>query len=233
MNAFNQSHEMLLTVAKALGKELLNDVAFLGGCATGLLLTDEATKESVRYTDDVDLITHVIGFSGWINFQKRIKNRGFKESMEDNINCRMRLGDLIVDFMPDDKNILGYSNRWYPEALARAEHYMLLDMITINLVTPVYFIATKLEAFKGRGNNDLLHSRDIEDILSIFDGRGKLVDEIRQADLDVKGYIILELSRLLEQPDFAYVIQSTSQGQPGREEIIFSRIEAVIDAASG
>jgi len=29
---------------------------------------------------------------------------------------------------------------------------MLLDMITINLVAPVYFIATKLEAFNGRGN---------------------------------------------------------------------------------
>jgi len=60
-----------------------------------------------------------------------------------------------------------------------------------------------------------------------FDGRDDLVDS------DVKNYISAELSRLLKQPDFEYVIQSTSLGQPDREEIIFSRIEAVIDAVSG
>ena len=110
MKAYNQLNEMLVVVARALGDDLLKEVAFLGGCTTGLLLTDTASKEAVRYTDDVDLITHVIGFSGWIKFQNRIKERGFKESMEDNINCRMHLNDLIVDFMPDDEKILGYSS---------------------------------------------------------------------------------------------------------------------------
>ena len=54
MSAFNQLEEMIIMVAKALGDELLQEVAFLGGCSTGLLLTDKVTKEAVRYTDDVD-----------------------------------------------------------------------------------------------------------------------------------------------------------------------------------
>lgn len=62
MKAFNKSHEMLVTVATALGDALLKEVAFLGGCTTGLLLTDKISKEAVRYTDDVDLITHVVGY---------------------------------------------------------------------------------------------------------------------------------------------------------------------------
>ena len=56
---------MIETVAKALGDDLLPKVAFVGGCATSLLVTDTITKEEVRYTNDVDLIVSVIGYVGW------------------------------------------------------------------------------------------------------------------------------------------------------------------------
>lgn len=36
---------------------VLAQMVLVGGCATGLLLTDSGASE-VRYTDDVDLITH-------------------------------------------------------------------------------------------------------------------------------------------------------------------------------
>jgi len=199
MSAWNQLQSMIFMVAKALGDELLQEVAFLGGCTTGLLLTDKITREAVRYTDDVDLITHVIGCPQWIRFQNRLKARGFKESMEDDINCRMRLENLIVDFMPDDENILGYSNRWYKQALKEAMPYPLQDGLTIQLVTPVYFIATKLEAYKGRGNNDPMQSRDIEDILNVFDGRKEILKEINNSPLNVKQSISKELKKLLRK----------------------------------
>lgn len=231
MKAYNQLHQMLVAVARALGNDLLKEVAFLGGCTTGLLLTDKVSKEAVRYTDDVDLITHVIGFSGWIKFQTRLKERGFKESIKDNINCRMRLNDLIVDFMPDDEKILGYSNRWYGQALKEAKDYELQEDLTIQLVTPVFFIATKLEAYKGRGNNAPLQSRDIEDILNVFDGREELVEEINQASLNLRSYISKELVSLLEHPDFEYAVQSTAHGQSDREDLIFKRLDTVIKSS--
>lgn len=231
MKAYNQLHQMLVAVARALGNDLLKEVAFLGGCTTGLLLTDKASKEAVRYTDDVDLITHVIGFSDWIKFQTRLKERGFKESIKDNINCRMRLNDLIVDFMPDDEKILGYSNRWYGQALKEAKDYELQEDLTIQLVTPVFFIATKLEAYKGRGENAPLHSRDIEDILNVFDGRAELVEEINQASLNLRSYISKELVSLFEHPDFEYAVQSTAHGQRDREELIFKRLDSVIKSS--
>ena len=34
--------------------------------------------------------------------------------------CRWRIGDLILDLMPTDEAILGFANRWYPDALAKA-----------------------------------------------------------------------------------------------------------------
>lgn len=228
MKAYNQLHEMLVMVASALGEDLLKEVVFLGGCTTGLLLTDKVSKEAVRYTDDVDLIIDVIGKPGWYNFQARVKERGFKESMDDDVACRMRLNGLIVDFMPDDEKILGFSNRWYTEALDNATNHELTDKLTIQLISPVFFIATKLEAYKGRGNNDLLQSNDIEDILNVFDGRPELVDEIKQASEEIQKYISEEFTQLLEQPDFEYAVQSTAQGQSDREELIFKRIESVI-----
>ena len=228
MKAYNQLHEMLVMVAQALGEDLLKEVVFLGGCTTGLLLTDKVSKEAVRYTDDVDLITHVIGYPGWINFQTQIKARGFKESMEDDIACRMRLNDLIVDFMPDDEDILGFSNRWYTAALANATNHKLTGDITIQLISPEFFVATKLEAYKGRGNNDPLQSNDIEDILIVFDGRIELVDEIKQAPQELQNYISEEFTNLLKNPNFEYAVQSTAQGQDDREELIFKRLELVI-----
>lgn len=52
---------MLQRVADALGPGLLQDMAFVGGCTTGLLITDPVSREAVRFTDDVDLIVHVMG----------------------------------------------------------------------------------------------------------------------------------------------------------------------------
>lgn len=83
----------------------------------------------------------------------------------------MRLGDLKVDFMPD-VSILGFSNRWYAKGIETAVHHVLIDTIAIKCLTPELFVATKLDAYLGRGNNDLLGSRDMEDILLVVDGSG-------------------------------------------------------------
>ena len=93
---------MIETVARALGNDLLADVAFVGGCTTGLLLTDDFTRESVRATDDVDLIVNVMGYGQWHQLKEQLKEKGFSESMEDDVICRLRLGELQVDIMPDD-----------------------------------------------------------------------------------------------------------------------------------
>ncbi|WP_346658652.1 MULTISPECIES: hypothetical protein [unclassified Bradyrhizobium] len=51
--------------------------------------------------------------------------------------------------------------------------------MNIKRLTPELFVATKLEAYLGRGNDNLLGSRDIEDILLVVDGREELVAEIQ------------------------------------------------------
>lgn len=223
---------MLQTVADALGPELLAQVAFVGGCTTALLITDEVTREGVRYTEDVDLIVHVLGYGGWHAMLNQLRPRGFFESPQDDVNCRLRLrqtgqNDLIVDFMPDDAAVLGFTNRWYCDALASAQLYSLNTGARIRLVTPVHFVATKLEAYQGRGNNDPLASRDVEDLINLVDGRDTLPDEIGQSDLPLVQYIADQFKALLAHPDFAYNVQSAARGSSERENMIFDRWETI------
>ena len=170
-------HEhMLGRVAQALDADLRAEIAFVGGCVTALHITDPVTRSAVRLTDDVDAILHVMGKGPWYQLMERLQRLGFRISPEDDITCRTRLRDgegpeLIVDFMPDDPAILGFSNRWYPNALKTALPYLLPNGLEIRVVDPPHFVGTKLEAFQGRGNDDLLGSRDIEDLLNIVDGR--------------------------------------------------------------
>lgn len=55
MSMHNLHKTMILQVAKALGPELCEKVAFVGGSTTGLFTTDQLAKEQVRDTDDKEI----------------------------------------------------------------------------------------------------------------------------------------------------------------------------------
>lgn len=72
----------------------------------------------------------------------------------------------------------------------------------VRVVTPLLFIATKLEAFHGRGGNDVFASHDLEDIISVVDGRPEIVNDVAAADVDVRRCIRTEIRALLDDPNF-------------------------------
>ncbi|PHS16409.1 MAG: hypothetical protein COA86_12310 [Kangiella sp.] len=230
MSNINLQKEMIELVAVSLGKELLDLMVFVGGCTTGLLVTDDFTKEQVRYTDDVDLVVHVISKGEWYQLLDKLRSKGFREDMEssDSVICRMVIDGLKVDFMPDDPSILSFSNCWYPDVLETASLHQISTELTIRLISPEYFIATKIEAFKGRGENDVLSSHDIEDLLNLYAGRSELVSEIKRANEKVKIYISHELKKLLSDINFEYAVQSASNNDIDRERLIFERLEACL-----
>jgi hypothetical protein len=99
------------------------------------------------------------------------------------------------------------------------------DGVVIRLVTPCYFLATKFEAYNGRGKGDLLASRDMEDILNLVDGREELSAELQNAEPTLKAYLASAFAELLRAPEIGYAVQSTASGDSWREEIIFERLE--------
>jgi len=222
--------QMLQTVAEALGSHLRERLVFVGGCTTALFITDEITLEDVRATDDVDLIVDLAGYSAWAKLQDQLRQKGFMESQDDTVICRMRLGDLKVDFMPDDPEILGFSNRWYAKGIETATSHQLTPALTIKRLAPAVFVATKLEAYLGRGQGDFFASRDLEDILLIVDGRPEIVAEIQEADDDIRQFIAAQVTALLKDRDFDYFLEGNIRGPEGRVDIVRERFIAISQA---
>ena len=72
---------MIAAVARHLG-ELRDKVVFVGGCATGLFITDPAVPE-VRATQDVDVIVEVASRLDYCRLEEELRQRGSKGGKRD------------------------------------------------------------------------------------------------------------------------------------------------------
>jgi len=198
----SRENQHLLKTAARMLLPVLDDLVFVGGCTTALLITDEAAAD-VRPTYDVDAVTDVNSYTEYTKFCERLRELGFKEDQsEDAPVCRWRNSEIVLDVMPNDEAILGFSNRWYKDVVQTAHHFPLDEDLNIRVVTAPYFLGTKLEAFKGRGKGDFVTSQDLEDLISVVDGRPTLVDEIRESPTELSAYIASEIALLLANSDF-------------------------------
>ncbi len=77
----------------------------------------------------------------------------------------------------------------------------------IQLVSAPCFIATKLEAFLGRGQGDFLGSHDLEDVITLLDGRNGLVDEIRASTRNLREFVADTLGSWLKDSNFLTSVQ--------------------------
>ncbi len=202
MNPNDPNVAMMELVAERLGENLREELVFVGGAVAGLLITDPA-QPAIRPTEDVDLIVEAAVLADYQRVEQALRRLGFVNDIsKDAPICRWRIGAVTVDVMPTLKEILGFANRWYPLALATAEKTLLPSGTTIRLVTAPVFVATKLEAFADRGQNDYLFSHDLGDLISVIDGRDQLIEECRYLGAELKDYLRSWMRRLLATPAF-------------------------------
>jgi len=218
-------------IAHVLGS-LRDELVFVGGCAAGLLMTDPGAAP-VRVTYDVDLLVEVAALHGYHQMEKKFSGLGFVRDMAAEAPiCRWRYRDLEVDLMPSDPGILGFSNRWYPLAMATAELMALPSGNAIRLISAPLFVATKFEAFADRGDQDVLASHDLEDIINVIEGRPGLPDEIAGSADEVKAYLIDRCAGLLAMPAFTnYLPGMVFQDQAHAERVatVIERLEQIAE----
>jgi hypothetical protein len=98
-NSAQHNLESLSIVAQRL-EELCDEVTFVGGCITGLLITDKAAPD-VRYTMDVDCIINIITLNEYYGLENKLRQKGFKQSLLNNDPiCRWYCDDIMLDVMP-------------------------------------------------------------------------------------------------------------------------------------
>lgn len=196
MNPNDPNVAMMELVAEHLGDALREQLVFIGGAVAGLLITDPG-QPSIRPTEDVDLIVHAAVRADYQRVEKSLRERGFINDLrKDAPICRWRVGEVTVDVMPTLEDVLGFTNRWYPIALATARHAQLPSGTPIRLVSAPAFLATKLVAFADRGKSDYLFSHDLGDLIAVVDGRDELLAECEQSDSTLRAFL-REQSRLL------------------------------------
>lgn len=193
--------EMLRIAVENLG-DLKDGLVFVDGCTTELLITDEGAAE-IRETNDVDTIVEAASYAEYNAFSEKLKAIDFREDTSEGAPlCRWVKGSTVLDVMPLDERTLGFTNIWYRPAMETAEVHEFLPGVTIKVVSPVYFCATKMEAFDGRGKDDYWGSHDLEDIVAVIDGREEIITEIQNAPKDVRRYIAGKVKEWLRKERF-------------------------------
>lgn len=212
---------------------LLDEVVFVGGATVHLWITEPGAPP-VRATDDVDVICEVASRADYYRLGERLRARGLQEAVDDPVICRWRSAEprLVIDVMPTDPEILGFSNQWYGEAISTAATVALDSGTALRAATPTLLAATKLCAWLGRGNGDLLRSLDIHDLLTLVNGRSELIDELEAAPLKLRAYVREELRAVQKEPYFDYAVESAlaGYGQTAieRAQLITRRIDAIV-----
>ncbi|MGQ2922980.1 MAG: hypothetical protein ACT6UH_25445 [Hydrogenophaga sp.] len=133
--------ELLSGMAIAMGP-LCEQVVFVGGCATGLLVTQPLLADS-RVTEDVDAIVEVASLAGYHALADQLMAQGFKQTMLDNTPpFRWFWQRMQLDLVPLDEKVLGFANRWYRPGFDAAQTATLPTGLRVRHLSAPYFVAT-------------------------------------------------------------------------------------------
>lgn len=226
------SHSINITRIKAVSNALAKleiPVVFAGG-ATVSLYADIYFREEARPTNDVDVVVELVAYKNYAAVEEQLRSIGFVNDMQSKVICRYKYKGLIVDIMPTDEKVLGFSNKWYAPGFKRAVDFEIEKQHTVKIFPAAYFIASKLEAFKSRGKNDGRTSSDFEDIIFVLNNRNAVWTELKQADEILKEYLKDEFKKLLARTyiDEWIAVHLDFNDQP-RTGYIVNRLNAFVN----
>ena len=161
----NPNLDLLIAIAQAMGP-LCDQVVFVVGCVTGLLI-DDVEMMDVRPTEDVDAIVEVASLAAYHRLAEQLMACGFKQTMDDNTPpFRWFWSYMQLDLVPLDESVLGFANPWYRVGFEAALSVELAGGLLLRHLSAPYFLATKFEAFKDRSQNDVYLHNALPGLLS-------------------------------------------------------------------
>lgn len=222
----NANLDLLIMTVKKLG-DIAAEFIFLGGSATDLFITDPGASYT-RATKDIDVIVEVLTYPQYIDLELRLGKLGFiPDGRPDAPRCRFVNDELILDVMPINESILGLKSNWFAAAAQAADKHNIREDIQIRVVSPPYFTATKLEAFNDRGRKDPLASRDLEDILTVINGREELADEVANSPQELREFIGQEFTKILTTRTILDSIPGHLNPETDRTQIVRDRLRSM------
>lgn len=229
MNNLTVHKETIKRIAHALD-ELNEQVIYVGGAAVGLYINDPAADD-VRPTKDIDISLSIITFAELEAFREALINKGFIQTAEDDVICRFRYQEIILDVMNTKAIAWAPANPWFAPGFPYREE-IDIDGKGIRILPLPYFLATKFCAYNSRGNNEPRSSHDFEDIVYIMDNRTDLAERIHKAHGEVKEFLISEFGLILSQTIKQEAVWANlySVDRDKRYNIIMDTIKRIVSA---
>jgi len=223
------NQEYLAAVATALGP-LVDEVVFVGGLVVQEYWTVPALREP-RVTVDADVIVEAETYMEYTIFGRRLGERGFLQLADVGTPpYRWIKDDLVLDAVPLDPKALGFTNQWYRSGVLHATQVSLNDIVSIRILDAPHFLASKLEAYRGRGADDAFISHDVEDVVSVVAGRPGCVEETKAADPEMAAWIGSVLTDVFpeERRVEMVAVHMDPTAPAGLAEAVAKRITALI-----
>jgi predicted nucleotidyltransferase len=206
LKEFNSNILAIKLIASGLD-DLLKNVVFVGG-AVAELYADNQADSDIRVTLDVDCFIELSSRRNYNKLEEALRLKGFKHDISNGAPiCRWNYKNVLVDIMPSDEEILGFSNAWYKIGISSKIPYVLDDGVEIAILTPAIYLATKIEALNNRGSKDLRQSSDFEDIIYVLENCSVLLISVDDSDQVVQEFLRKESSKLLARKGILEAIE--------------------------
>ncbi len=206
---------------------------FLGASVLPLLVDNAAALE-IRPTIDIDLSVEVVTLVELYAMEERLRARGFRHDTREGAPiCRWVVEEVTVDIMPTESAVLGMASEWFHEAVKTAVKMDLGDGVQAPVIKRPYFLATKLTAYRDRGAKDPCMSKDLEDIVTLFDGCQKTDCLLGEGSPSLQTFITSGMRAHLETPEFVEAVEGCFRADPvsrERSRIVLERMRAVATA---
>lgn len=228
-------HENIARIKKvsSILKQLGKPYVFVGGATVSLYATHRELAAAVRPTDDVDVVIEIVTYADQAYVDERLRQLGFANDPSSGVICRYTIDDLIVDVMPTSSTVWGFGNTWYPEGFSNAVLHRLDAETVVSIFSVPYFLASKWEAHRSRGGNNLYFSKDFEDIVYVLENCHDFDVQLIQGPAAPRRYLAGEWSPLLPGIDFEQAISAHMETarQGADPKTLISRLQKGLTAS--
>ena len=204
--------------------------AFLGASILPLLVDNPAVQE-IRPTIDIDLSVQVVTLPALYKLEERLRALGFRHDTREGAPiCRWLVEGIIVDVMPTEAAVFGMASEWFHEAVKTATKMDWGNGVHAPVITRSCFLATKLTAYRDRGTKDPFMSKDLEDIVTLFDGCQETSVLLGDGSLSLRNFIASGMRAHLEDPEFVEAVEGFFRADPvsrERSRIVLARMRSI------
>lgn len=214
-------------VALAL-EELNQEMMYVGGAVVSLYVTDEGA-ELPRPTKDIDISVQISTYAEMEELREKLASKKIYPAPTETVIYRYTYEDVLIDFIPYQQTPLGPTNSWLKPGFEKA-YPVEVGSMEIDILPVSLFLATKWEAFKNRGNDPRM-SHDFEDIIYVINNNINLIEDVKNAEDDVKSFLKNMCKTILSHSSRDEIIEChinpfTSEI---RKEIVISKLEKILE----